>query len=227
MVRGNHLRTLLSVSAQFKIALAHYPFAAGFTLMFPAQQKETRMKKHIAIAAATLAGMSFTVSAALPFSINSRDISGEQRLTQNQVFDGFGCHGGNESPQLTWKNQPQGTKSFAITVYDPAAPTGSGWWHWTVVNIPAQTQELPAGAGNQNNEKLPAGAVQGRNDFGYSGFGGACPPEGDKPHPYQITVWALDVDKLPIDKSASGALVGFMLNSHALAKAQLTATYAR
>lgn len=185
------------------------------------------MKKHIAIAAATLAGISFTVSAALPFSLNSRDIPAEQQLTQNQVFNGFGCHGDNQSPQLTWKNQPPGTRSFAITVYDPAAPTGSGWWHWTVVNIPAQTRDLPAGAGNQNNEKLPAGAVQGRNDFGYSGFGGACPPEGDKPHPYQITVWALDVDKLPIDKNASGALVGFMLNSHALAKAQLTATYAR
>mgnify|MGYP000128340838 FL=1 len=86
---------------------------------------------------------------------------------------------------------------------------------------------LPAGAGNPKSEKLPAGAVQGRNDFGYSGFGGACPPEGDKPHRYQITVWALNVDTLPLDNNASGALVGFMLNSHVLAKAQLTATYSR
>ncbi len=185
------------------------------------------MKKRVAIAVSALTIMSVNVSAASSFSISSRDIPGGHQLTQHQVFEGFGCHGGNESPQLEWKNPPSGTKSFAITVFDPDAPTGSGWWHWTVVNIPVQTLNLPAGAGNQNNEKLPAGAVQGRNDFGYSGFGGACPPEGDKPHRYQFTVWALDADKLPVDKNASGALVGFMLNRHALEKAQLTATYGR
>lgn len=130
------------------------------------------MKKRVAIAVSALTIMSVNVSAASSFSISSRDIPGGHQLTQHQVFEGFGCHGGNESPQLEWKNPPSGTKSFAITVFDPDAPTGSGWWHWTVVNIPVQTLNLPAGAGNQNNEKLPAGAVQGRNDFGYSGFGG-------------------------------------------------------
>ena len=185
------------------------------------------MKKHAAIAISALIAMSFTVSAALPFSISSLDIPDDHRLTQQQVFAGFGCQGDNISPQLAWHNPPGGAKSFAITVFDPAAPTGSGWWHWTVVNIPAQTLSLPAGAGKTDSDKLPAGAVQGRNDFGYAGFGGACPPAGDKPHPYQITVWALDVEKLPLDSNASGALVGFMLNSHVLAKAQLTATYAR
>jgi Raf kinase inhibitor-like YbhB/YbcL family protein len=185
------------------------------------------MKKHIVMAVTALAAVSCNVFAQLPFSISSQDISSDRRLTQNQVFEGFGCHGGNASPQLTWKDPPAGTKSFAITVYDPDAPTGSGWWHWTVANIPAHTLTLPAGAGNQNNAKLPTGAVQGRNDFGYAGFGGACPPEGDKPHPYHITVWALDADKLPIDENASGALVGFMLNSHVLAKAQLIALYSR
>ena len=164
---------------------------------------------------------------AAPFSVSSNDMRDGQPLAQKHWFTGFGCTGGNVSPQLAWKNPPAATKSFAVTVYDPDAPTGSGWWHWTVVNIPVQTLNLPAGAGNQNNEKLPAGAVQGRNDFGYSGFGGACPPEGDKPHRYQFTVWALDADKLPVDKNASGALVGFMLNRHALEKAQLTATYGR
>lgn len=185
------------------------------------------MKKRSVIAIAALAAMSFQLLAATPFGITSQDISGERRLAQQQIFEGFGCHGGNISPQLAWKNPPTGTKSFAVTVFDPDAPTGSGWWHWTVANIPANTLTLPADAGNPNGEKLPAGVVQGRNDFGYSGFGGACPPAGDKPHRYQITVWALDVDKLPLDNNASGALVGFMLNSHALAKAQLTATYSR
>ncbi|MCU6356972.1 kinase inhibitor [Enterobacter quasiroggenkampii] len=185
------------------------------------------MKKRSVITIAALTAMSFQVFAATSFSMTSQDISGDRRLASPQVFEGFGCHGGNTSPQLAWTNPPAGTKSFAITVYDPDAPTGSGWWHWTIANIPAKTMTLPAGAGNPNGEKLPVGAVQGRNDFGYAGFGGACPPAGDKPHRYQITVWALDVDKLPVDKNASGALVGFMLNSHVLAKAQLTATYSR
>ena len=185
------------------------------------------MKKRSVITIAALTAMSFQVLAATPFSMTSRDISGDRRLAPQQVFEGFGCHGGNQSPQLAWKSPPTGAKSFAITVYDPDAHTGSGWWHWTVANIPVKTMTLPADAGNPNGEKLPAGAVQGRNDFGYSGFGGACPPAGDKPHRYQMTVWALDVDTLPIDNNASGALVGFMLNSHVLAKAQLTATYSR
>ncbi|MCE1262041.1 kinase inhibitor [Enterobacter kobei] len=185
------------------------------------------MKKRNVIVTTALAAISFQVLAATPFSITSQDISGEHRLAQQQVFNGFGCHGDNQSPQLAWKHPPAGTKSFAITVYDPDAPTGSGWWHWTVANIPAKTMALPAGAGNPKSEKLPAGAVQGRNDFGYSGFGGACPPEGDKPHRYQITVWALNVDTLPLDNNASGALVGYMINSHVLGKTQLTATYSR
>jgi Raf kinase inhibitor-like YbhB/YbcL family protein len=124
---------------------------------------------------------------------------------------------------LAWSNPPAGTKRFAITGYDPDAPTGSGWWHWTVVNLPATTHALPAAVG----EQLPAGAVQGRNDFGSAQFGGACPPVGDKPHRYQFTVWALKVDKLPLDNQASGALVGYMLNANVLGKATLTAVYGR
>ena len=184
------------------------------------------MKTGIRMAVAMLAAVSSGAMAA-PFSVSSNDMRDGQPLAQQHWFAGFGCTGGNVSPQLAWKNAPAGTRSFAVTVRDPDAPTGSGWWHWTVANIPAKTMTLPADAGNPNGEKLPAGVVQGRNDFGYSGFGGACPPEGDKPHRYQITVWALDVDKLPVDNNASGALVGFMLNSHVLAKAQLTATYSR
>jgi len=157
------------------------------------------------------------------FTLSSPDIAQDRPLDSRQVFNGFGCKGGNMSPALAWKNPPPGSKSFAITVYDPDAPTGSGWWHWTVVNLPKQTTALPEAAGL----KLPVGAIQGRNDFGTAEFGGACPPVGDKPHRYQFTVWALKVEKLPLDEQSSGALVGFMLNANVLAKATLTATYGR
>ncbi|WP_300753752.1 YbhB/YbcL family Raf kinase inhibitor-like protein [Janthinobacterium sp.] len=141
-----------------------------------------------------------------------------------QVYEGFGCSGGNLAPQLAWKNVPAGTKSFAVTVYDPDAPTGSGWWHWSVFNLPAATSSLPHGA---TAATLPAGAVQGRNDYGNNAFGGACPPAGDKPHRYQITVWALKVDKLPLDQQASAAMLGYMLNANALGKARITPVYGR
>ncbi|AXP02782.1 MULTISPECIES: kinase inhibitor [Pseudomonas] len=160
---------------------------------------------------------------AADFSLTSQDIAENRPLTSREVFQGFGCEGGNTSPELSWSNAPAGTKSYAVTVYDPDAPTGSGWWHWTVVNLPASTKSLPRGVGSN----LPAGAVQGRTDYGQPGFGGACPPVGDKPHRYQFTVWALKVDKLPLDNQASGALVGYMLNANALAKATITSTYGR
>ncbi len=185
------------------------------------------MKRVASLAVGILAAVSFNASAAQAFRVSSTDIQQNNPLTEKQVFQGFGCSGGNISPQLAWQNPPAGTKSFAITVYDPDAPTGSGWWHWTVVNIPASTKAIPAGAGDATNKTLPAGSIQGRNDFGYSGFGGACPPPGDKPHRYQFTVWALSTDKLPIDSNASGALVGYMLHSNVIAKAELTATYGR
>ncbi|WP_406670258.1 YbhB/YbcL family Raf kinase inhibitor-like protein [Raoultella terrigena] len=166
-------------------------------------------------------------AAAAQFQVTSGDMRDEGSLAQVHWFSGFGCTGGNVSPQLAWKNAPSGTRSFAVTAYDPDAPTGSGWWHWTVVNISSSVTSLAAGAGDKNSAKLPGGAVQGRNDFGYAGFGGACPPAGDKPHRYRFTVWALDTPALPIDAQASGALVGFMLHSHAIASAQLTARAGR
>jgi len=185
------------------------------------------MKKIATPAVAILAVLSFEASSAQTFHVSSSDIPKNNQLTEKQVFQGFGCSGSNISPQLAWQNPPAGTKSFAITVYDPDAPSGSGWWHWTVVNIPAAVKFLPTGAGDAAKKSLPKGAIQGRNDFGYSGFGGACPPLGDKPHRYQITVWALSTDKLPVDSNASGALVGYMLNSNVIAKAELTAMYGR
>jgi Raf kinase inhibitor-like YbhB/YbcL family protein len=173
----------------------------------------------------TLLSLSWASEAA-EFTLTSSDIAEGKPMMSQQVFKGFGCDGGNVSPQLAWSGAPAGAKSFAITAYDPDAPTGSGWWHWTVVNLPVSTTVLPSGAGSAGG-KLPGGAVQGRTDFGQAGFGGACPPVGDKPHRYQFTVWALKIDKLSIDENSSGALVGFMLNANALAKAQLTATYGR
>ena len=172
-----------------------------------------------------LLGATALVQAA-EFKLTSTDIAAGKPLTAQQVYQGFGCDGRNVSPQLSWSGAPTGTRSFAVTVYDPDAPTGSGWWHWTVVNLPASTTGLARGAGNPGGE-LPAGAVQGRTDFGPPGFGGACPPPGDKPHRYQFTVWALKTATLPLDANASGAMVGFMLRANALGKAQLTATYGR
>lgn len=165
-------------------------------------------------------------AAAADFTLSSSDIAEGKPLTAAQVFKGFGCEGGNVSPQLSWSGAPAGTRSFAVTAYDPDAPTGSGWWHWTVVNLPASSTSLARGAGSAGGV-LPAGAVQGRTDFGASGFGGACPPPGDAPHRYQFTVWALKAASLPLDSGASGAMVGYMLNANVLGKAQLTATYGR
>ena len=180
------------------------------------------MKAHLGLTILALCSLS---AHAGEFRLDSEDIKTGVPLTQAYLFNGFGCEGGNRSPSLTWSGVPQGTKSFAVTAFDPDAPTGSGWWHWTVVNIPADVNTLPADAGNKNGSKLPAGAVNGRNDFGYAGFGGACPPKGDRPHNYHFRVWALKVDHLPIDSNSSGALVGFMLNANKLAIAEIVPVY--
>ena len=162
-------------------------------------------------------------------TLTSPDIKGGVAIANEQVFKGFGCTGDNVSPALDWYGMPQGTKSFAVTMYDPDAPTGSGWWHWVVYNLPASTRSLPKNAGDPSKKLLPEGAIQSRTDFGAPGYGGPCPPPGDKPHHYHITVFALDVDKLPDakDAQASAALVGFDLHFHTLAKATLTGIYGR
>lgn len=157
-------------------------------------------------------------------TLTSPDFVDGGTLPEMQVLNGFGCTGGNLSPALVWSGLPEGTKSLILTVYDPDAPTGSGWWHWTVFNIPADVPSLPAGASPAN---LPAGAVEGRTDFGVPGFGGACPPEGGAAHPYVFTLYAIPEAALPLDANASGAMVGFYANAMALEKATLTATYAR
>ena len=159
------------------------------------------------------------------FTLTSSRIGGQ--LTIDQVYSGFGCTGKNISPELKWTGAPKAAKSFAVTVYDPDAPTGSGWWHWVIFNIPADVNELKTGAGDPAKKLAPPGSVQSMTDYGKPGFGGACPPIGDRPHRYIITVFALDVPKMDLDEKAGAAYVGFNLNAHALAKASLMAYYGR
>lgn len=140
------------------------------------------------------------------------------------VLDGYGCKGGNISPALNWTGAPAGTQSYALTVYDPDAPTGSGWWHWVVVNIPASATGLAEGIGGKG--QLPSGALETRTDFGKPGYGGACPPPG-KPHRYIFKLYALKTGKLDVGADASGAMVGYFLKQAALAEASLTVLYGR
>lgn len=161
------------------------------------------------------------------FTLASPTLKPGATLTDAQVFKGFGCDGKNISPALTWSGAPRGTKSFALTLYDPDAPTGSGWWHWVVYNIPASANGLPEGAGGADGKGLPAGAVQGRTDFGSAAFGGACPPQGDKPHRYIFTLHALKTDKIDVPADASAALIGFMISANRLGKATLRTKYGR
>ena len=138
------------------------------------------------------------------------------------------CTGQNVSPALKWSGAPKGTKSFALMVHDPDAPTGgAGWWHWVVVNLPADTKELKKGAGAAAGGELPAGAIQIATDFGAPGWGGPCPPAGDKPHHYHFTIYALKVDKLELPEGARASLAGFMVNANAIGKATLTGKYGR
>ena len=187
------------------------------------------MKSAFWIAAIGVTLLGVNAATAQSLTLTSSDIKEGATIANEQVFKGFGCTGGNVSPALAWSNAPSGTKSFAVSIYDPDAPTGSGWWHWVVFNIPANVTSLPKGAGDTKKSAMPKGAIQSRTDFGSDGYGGPCPPTGDKPHHYQITVFAVDVDKLPDakDHSASAALVGFDLHFHTLAKATLTGLYGR
>jgi Raf kinase inhibitor-like YbhB/YbcL family protein len=159
------------------------------------------------------------------FSLKSNDLEGQ--LTLSQVFSGFGCSGKNISPAVQWINAPRNTKSFAVTVYDPDAPTGSGWWHWVIFNIPAGVNDLKADAGRIEKNLAPAGSIQSVTDFGKPGFGGACPPQGDKAHRYIFTVYALNTEKLDLDEKTPPAMVGFFLNSSVIAKASLISYYRR
>ncbi len=193
-----------------------------------------------AAAAIALPGCNGTNAQTATFTLTSPDL--KSGTFDNQfVLNGFGCTGGNVSPALEWANPPAGTKSFALQLFDPDAPSGSGFWHWAVYDIPPTTTSLPRGAGNSQ-ASLPAGAFGGTTDFldtgttgGNGNYGGPCPPQGDPPHRYIFTLFALSVDKLEVaggvPKTGTAGLYGFVLNkgigTALLGKATFQATYAR
>ena len=159
------------------------------------------------------------------FTLSSKDLGGQ--AIKSHEFNGFGCTGKNESPQLSWSNAPKETKSFAITMYDPDAPTGSGWWHWLVFDIPANTNTIASNAGNIDLNLMPKGTIQSITDYGAKGYGGPCPPEGHGLHQYIITIHALKTDKLGLDENTNAAVVGYYLSNNTIAKSSIVAYYQR
>lgn len=174
-----------------------------------------------------------TVSAAIAFFLLAGGAGQAMTLSSDQLREGMPmakdqayaqCKGANLSPALSWRGAPQGTKSFAITMFDPNAAGGKGFWHWLVFNIPANEVSLAEGAGAASGSALPAGAMQGQNDWGEIGYGGPCPPKGQT-HRYIFTVWALDTDRLSLNAGATGAQLRPQLQMHVLARAVLTPRY--
>jgi Raf kinase inhibitor-like YbhB/YbcL family protein len=159
------------------------------------------------------------------FTLTSTSVRDGEALPAAQLSGMFGVPGGEDrSPQLSWSGAPEGTKGYAVTVYDPDAPTQSGFWHWAVANIPAETVELPEGAGDESGTGLPVGAFQLPNDARLPRFIGGAPPAGHGPHRYFITVHALDVADIGVPADATPALLGFTLTSHILGRATIVAT---
>lgn len=154
------------------------------------------------------------------FQLTSPDLANQQRFPLSEVANIFGCAGGNNAPRLEWSGAPANTKSFAVTMFDPDAPTGSGFWHWLTWNIPADATSLNADA-------LPVTAVSGTNDAGLTGYLGPCPPAGDRTHRYQLTVYALNVSSLDLGPSTRGAVLGFSMRLDIIGFARMIATYSR
>ena len=180
---------------------------------------------YLAIAAAACIS---AAAQAQTFELSSADIASGQTIANLHIFNNFGCTGGNVSPALSWKNPPLGTQSYAVMVHDQDAPTGgAGFWHWVVVNLPANATGVAQGAGAANGNALPDGARQINTDFGAPGWGGPCPPQGRAPHRYTFTVYALKVPKLDLPANATASLTGFMVNSQTLGIASITARYGR
>lgn len=164
--------------------------------------------------------------AALAFDLSSPDFEAGGSIPMTHVADIFGCAGENRSPALDWTDPPEGTGAFALMVHDPDAPTGgAGFWHWIALNIPAEASSLPQGAGNEGGD-MPAGVTQIPNDYGIAGWGGPCPPEGDDPHRYDFTLYALP-QAMDVPQGASKAVIGFMVNASALDRATLQGRFGR
>jgi hypothetical protein len=161
------------------------------------------------------------------FTVTSTDVTDGGTLAMPQVSGVMGAGGEDRSPQLSWSGFPESTRSFAVTVLDPDAPTGSGFWHWAVANIPASVTELPAGAGTRDSSGLPEGAVQLANDGGFAGYVGAAPPPGHGPHRYFVVVHAVDTERLDVDADTRPAVLGFNLFFRTVARATMVVTYER
>ena len=162
-----------------------------------------------------------------PLTVTSDDLSEGERMPYAQLADSMGMTGGNLSPQLAWSMVPDGTASFAVTCFDPDAPTGSGFWHWVLFDIPASVHELEQGAGSGSMDGLPGEAKHARNDAGFAGYMGAAPPPGHGDHRYVFAVHALGIPTLGLDETASPAYVGFNLTFNTLARGLLTVEYGR
>lgn len=157
------------------------------------------------------------------FDVTSTDVADGQQMTLDHVHGSADPDGANKSPQLSWSGAPAETKGYVVTCFDPDAPTPSGFWHWLVLDLPADVTELETNAGTAG--PLPAGAFHARNDYGSWDFGGAAPPQGDGPHRYYFVVHAIDVESLGVDKDASAAFVSFNLVYHTLARAIIAPTF--
>lgn len=166
--------------------------------------------------------LSASILMAGDFTLQSKDI--DAQLTKVQEFNSYGCDGQNVSPQLSWSNAPKGTKSFAITMQDTNSPIGIKWWHWLVINIPANVTEIVTDA---SGKAMPKGALELKNNYGTIGFGGACPPQGDKAHRYIFTVYALDIETLPIKERRNDAFLGNQIKIHMIAKSSIISYYQR
>jgi Raf kinase inhibitor-like YbhB/YbcL family protein len=162
-----------------------------------------------------------------PLDVTSDDLADGKRLPETHVADSMGATGDNISPHLRWSGEPEGTQSFAVTCFDPDAPTGSGFWHWVVFDIPADVHELPQGAGSGDMSGLPSGATHARNDTGAPGYLGAAPPPGHGEHRYVFTVYAIGAPTLGVDESATPAYVGFNLTFNTVARGTIIAVYDR
>jgi Raf kinase inhibitor-like YbhB/YbcL family protein len=168
-------------------------------------------------------------AAAPAFRLTSADLPPGKPFAERYTANAFGCHGPNESPELRWSGAPSGTRSFAVTLFDPYQPPASGWWHWILYDLPPTTTQLRHGAGAPNSPDLPSGAKQGRpdGDAPEPHYYGPCPDRGDPPHHYVITVYALSVDHLDVPPTATAAHIAYVIAGKTLAKASIVRDYQR